>query len=68
MNPDTKAIGFFETPDDAKKAGHTVPLTQPEAQILLKLPRKDRDEELRKMRKHKRAHLRKERAKARAKR
>jgi hypothetical protein len=68
MNPDTRAIALFETAEDAKKAGHTVKLTPVEAAKLLTLPRGDRDKELRNMRKHKRAHLRKQRAKARAKR
>jgi hypothetical protein len=68
MNPDTKAIGFFETEEDAKKAGHTVKLRHVEAVKLLTVPRGDRDKELRNMRKHKRARMRKEREKARAKR
>lgn len=68
MNPDTRAIALFETPEDAKKAGHTVPLTRHEAQFLLRVPRENRDAELRNLRKHKRSRLRKELAKARAKR
>jgi hypothetical protein len=68
MHQDTKAIAFFETNEDAKKAGHTVKLTPVEAVKLLTVPRGDRDKELRNMRKHKRAHQRKERAKARARR
>lgn len=66
MHETTRAIGFFENENDAKKAGYTTRLTQPEAEALLSVPRSRRKSELKKMRKHKRAHERKERAKARA--
>jgi hypothetical protein len=42
MNPETKAIGIFETEEDAKLAGHTVPLSESEAAELLKLKRSGR--------------------------
>lgn len=67
MNPLTNAIGWFEDEKDAKKAGHTVKLTHQEANALIEVPRPERAKKLRELRKHKRATLRKERAKARAK-
>jgi hypothetical protein len=42
MNPETKAIAFFETEEDARAAGHTVPLTEAEAAHLLERPRAER--------------------------
>jgi hypothetical protein len=40
MNPNTGSIATFETDDDAKQAGHTVPLTKKLAGRLLQVPRK----------------------------
>lgn len=43
MNPETKAIGIFETSEDAEKAGYSISLSGDEARELLKVPRKQRD-------------------------
>jgi len=42
MNPDTGAIGKFETDEDAKAAGFTVKLTEKEAKLLAGMNRHDR--------------------------
>ena len=42
MNPNTGAIGIFETKEDAEEAGHTVELTEAEAKSLEGVNRKDR--------------------------
>lgn len=42
MNPDTGAIAEFETEEDAKKAGYTVPLSKEEARKLRIMPRDSR--------------------------
>lgn len=42
MNPDTGAIGRFETEADARAAGHTIPLTEDEARKLLLMNRRER--------------------------
>jgi hypothetical protein len=43
MQPTTKAIAFFETDEDARAAGHTIPLTEAEAAALLERPRAERE-------------------------
>jgi len=43
MNPETKAIAFFESDEDARRAGFTVPLTEDEAHHLCAMPRSQRD-------------------------
>lgn len=42
MNPENGAIGTFENEDDARKAGHTVPLEDWEAAKLLAMNRGER--------------------------
>lgn len=42
MNPDTGAIASFETDEDAKTAGHTIPLSKELAGRLLQVPRQER--------------------------
>lgn len=42
MNPDIGAIAHFETEEDAKKAGYTIPLTKELAGKLQQMPRQDR--------------------------
>jgi hypothetical protein len=42
MNPDTGAIAYFETAEDAEQAGHTVPLPKKLAGRMLQLPRQER--------------------------
>jgi hypothetical protein len=49
MNPETKAIGLFETDDDAR-AGHTIALSDDEASELADVPRAKRIEALGKFR------------------
>ncbi len=39
MNPDTGAIGHFETEEDAKRAGHTRKLSPEELQATLPMNR-----------------------------
>lgn len=42
MNPDTGAIATFETEEDARKAGHTVPLSDAESRRLMPMNRHQR--------------------------
>ncbi len=42
MNPHSGAIAAFENDEDAKKAGHTIPLTDQQAQELLQVRREER--------------------------
>lgn len=42
MNPETGAIAHFETEDDAKEAGYTVPLDAALAKQLQQLKREER--------------------------
>lgn len=44
MNPNTGSIALFETEEDAKKAGHTVPLKEELAGRLLQVARQERAE------------------------
>ena len=53
MNPDTGAIAHFETEEDAKKAGHTVQLSDAEATKLYSTNRKMRRAKLAEMRRKK---------------
>jgi hypothetical protein len=51
MNPNTGAIAYFETDEDAERAGHTVKLSKKEASGLIGLNRHERRAELARMRK-----------------
>jgi hypothetical protein len=51
MAPETQAIAVFETDEDARKAGHTIKLSDAEAKALLPLNRHERRAELSRMRK-----------------
>jgi hypothetical protein len=42
MNPDTGAIATFETDEDAKEAGFTVPLSKSQATTCLAMHRQER--------------------------
>jgi hypothetical protein len=62
MNPNTGAIGWFESKKDADLAGHVLPLTEEEAAALLPMNRKAR----RKWAAEKRREQRREQRRARA--
>lgn len=42
MNPNTGAVAVFEDSLDAKRAGHTVPLSSSEAERLYQVPKAER--------------------------
>lgn len=42
MNPDTGSIARFETEEDARRAGYTVPLTDDQANKLAGMSRSER--------------------------
>ena len=42
MHPNTMAIATFEREEDAQRAGHTIPLTSKQAQILGGMNRAER--------------------------
>lgn len=46
MQPQTGAIAWFENEDDAKKAGHTIPLEKKLAEQLLQVSRAERLERI----------------------
>lgn len=60
MHPQTQAIATFETNEDARRAGHTVKLSEAEAKVLYATNRKERRAKL--------AELRRERKKQRKRR
>lgn len=51
MREDNGAIAIFESDEDAKKAGHNIPITHKEAKHLGQKPRGDRCRELKRLRK-----------------
>lgn len=64
MNPETGAIAEFETKEDAKAAGHTVPLGKREADHLYPMNRKMRRAALAKSRAESKSSARKNRRKS----
>lgn len=57
MNPDTKAIAFFENDEDARRAGHMIHLTKGEAERLMPVNRAERRRALREDRRSRRRAL-----------